>query len=56
MQQQNETSQDVARISALFARNPGNEWVEIEEQAVPADAYNNCCNIFIGQADVESRD
>ena len=44
MQQQNETSHET------------NEWVEVEERAVPADAYNNCCHLFIGQADAESRD
>lgn len=30
--------------------------IEIDEQVLSADAYNNCCHFLIGQADAESRD
>lgn len=39
MQQQNETT----------------GWVELTEEVVSADAYNNCCHFLIGKEDAESR-
>jgi len=37
--------------------NDLNEWVELEEQVISVDAYNNCCgHVLVGKDNAESRD
>ncbi len=30
--------------------------IEVNEELLPADVYNNCCHFLIGKEDAESRD
>lgn len=47
----------IIRIKNMQQHNDLNEWVELEEQVISVDAYNNCCgHVLVGKDNAESRD